>query len=103
MNHSPSGSLLLSKAIPGFINYKTAEGLALLTTDSCEHLLNKCFERIGNQEIGEISTQDVVTYLSWLRNKYSLCRYNGNPRSRQSHKVMYKAPCPLSTPGLPRN
>ncbi len=29
MNHSPSGSLLLSKAIPGFINYKTAEGLAL--------------------------------------------------------------------------
>ena len=30
MNHSPSGSLFLSKAIPGFINYKTAEGLALL-------------------------------------------------------------------------
>jgi len=30
MNHSQSGSLFLSKAIPGFINYKTAEGLALL-------------------------------------------------------------------------
>ncbi len=34
MNHSPSGSLLLSKAIPGFINYKTAEGLALRTIAS---------------------------------------------------------------------
>jgi len=32
MNHPPSGSLFLSKAIPGFINYKTAEGLALRTS-----------------------------------------------------------------------
>lgn len=28
MNHSPSGSLGLKKAISGFLNYKTAEGLA---------------------------------------------------------------------------
>jgi integrase/recombinase XerD len=41
MNHKPSGSLLLSKAIPGFINYKTAEGLSLRTIDSHERMLNK--------------------------------------------------------------
>jgi hypothetical protein len=64
MNHSPSGSLLLSKAIPGFINYKTAEGLALRTNDSHERLLNKWLEHIGGQEIGKISAQDVVAYLS---------------------------------------
>jgi integrase/recombinase XerD len=77
MNHSPSGSLLLSKAIPGFINYKTAEGLALRTIDSHERLLNKWLEHIGDQEVGEITAQDVVAYLSWLRNEYTPRRYNG--------------------------
>jgi site-specific recombinase XerD len=77
MNHSPSGSLLLSKAIPGFINYKTAEGLALRTIDSHERLLNKWLEHIGDQEIGKITAQDVVAYLSWLRNEYTPRRYNG--------------------------
>lgn len=60
MNHSPSGLLLLSKAIPGFINYKTAEGLALRTIDSHERLLNKWLEHIGDQEIGKITAQDMV-------------------------------------------
>jgi hypothetical protein len=54
----------LSKSIPGFINYKTAEGLALRTIDSHERLLNKWLEHIGDQEIGKINAQDVVVYLS---------------------------------------
>jgi hypothetical protein len=41
MNYSPSGSFVLSKAIPGFINYKTAEGLALRMIDSIDRLLSK--------------------------------------------------------------
>lgn len=77
MNHSPSGSLFLSKTIPGFINHKTAEGLALRTIDSHERLLNKWLEHIGDQEIGKITAQDVVAYLSWLRNEYTPRRYNG--------------------------
>jgi integrase/recombinase XerD len=77
MNHPPSGSLFLSKAIPGFINYKTAEGLALRTIDSHERLLNKWLEHIGDQQIGKITTQDVVAYLSWLRNEYTPRRFNG--------------------------
>ncbi|MFZ2098713.1 MAG: phage integrase N-terminal SAM-like domain-containing protein [Anaerolineales bacterium] len=77
MNRSPSGSLFLSKAIPGFINYKTAEGLALRTIDSHERLLNKWLEHIGDQEIGKITAQDVVAYMSWLRNEYTPRRYNG--------------------------
>jgi integrase/recombinase XerD len=77
MNHPPSGSLFLSKAIPGFINYKTAEGLALRAIDSHERLLNKWLQHIGDQEISKINTQDVVAYLSWLRNEYTPRRYNG--------------------------
>ena len=38
MNHSPSGSLFLSKAIPGFINYKTTEGLSIRTINSHTYL-----------------------------------------------------------------
>ncbi len=77
MNHSLSGSLFLSIAIPGFINYETAEGLALRTIDSHERLLNKWLEHIGDQQIGKITAQDVVAYLSWLRNEYTPRRYNG--------------------------
>ena len=104
MNHSPSGSLLLSKAIPGFINYKTAEGLALRTIDSHERLLNKWLEHIGDQEIGKISAQDVVAYISWLRNEYTRAATMGKPTlSRQSHCAMCGSPHPPSTPGLSRN
>lgn len=77
MNHKSSGLLKLSKAIPGFINYKSAEGLSHRTLDSHERLLNKWMEHIGDQEIGHISSQDVVAYISWLRNEYVPRRYNG--------------------------
>lgn len=36
MNHPSSGLLLLSKAIPGFIHFKTAEGLSDRTIASHE-------------------------------------------------------------------
>jgi len=77
MNHTPSGSLLLSKAIPGFINYKTAEGLSPRTIDSYERLLIKWLEHLGDQKIGSISAPDIISYISWLRNEYTPRRYNG--------------------------
>jgi hypothetical protein len=77
MNREPSGSLNLSKAIPGFLNYKTAEGLSQRTIDSHERLLNKWLEHIGDQEINNITSQDVVKYINWLRNDYVPRRYSG--------------------------
>ena len=41
MNHSPSGSLVLGKAIQGFVNYKMAEGLSDRSVDSYERILKK--------------------------------------------------------------
>jgi hypothetical protein len=40
MNHRPMGSLLLSKAIVGVINYKTAEGLSPHTIDSHQEIIS---------------------------------------------------------------
>ncbi|MBC8508017.1 MAG: phage integrase N-terminal SAM-like domain-containing protein, partial [Chloroflexi bacterium] len=77
MNRRPSGSLYLSKAIPGFINYKTAEGLSQRTINSHERLLNKWMEKTGDREIGRITSQDVLSYMNWLRTEYTPQRYNG--------------------------
>jgi hypothetical protein len=51
MNHPSSGLLLLilSKAIPGFIHFKTTEGLSDHTIASHEYILQKWFTY---QEIG---------------------------------------------------
>jgi integrase/recombinase XerD len=77
MNHRPLGSLLLSKAIVGFINYKTAEGLSQRTIESYDCLLKKWLEYIGDRELGNISAQEIIAYISWLRNEYTPHRYGG--------------------------
>ena len=47
MNRRPSGSLFLSKAITGFMQYKAAEGLSPTTLRSYEHDLKLWLEYIG--------------------------------------------------------
>jgi integrase/recombinase XerD len=59
MNHRPLGSLLLSKAIVGFINYKTAEGLSQRTIESYDCLLKKWLEYIGDRELANITAQEI--------------------------------------------
>jgi hypothetical protein len=44
MNLRSSGSLVLSKAIQGFISFKSAEGLSDRTVDSYDRLLQKWLE-----------------------------------------------------------
>jgi hypothetical protein len=41
MNRTPLGSLSLSKAIAGFVNFKTAEGLANTSLATYERALEK--------------------------------------------------------------
>ena len=65
MNRKPSGSLTLSKAIEGFLNYKTAEGLSPRTIDSHERLLKKWVEHVGDKEIGSITSQEIRVTPSW--------------------------------------
>ncbi len=77
MNQSPSGSLLLSKAIAGFINYKNAERLSARTIDSHERILAKWLEHIGDQELQKITSQEAIAYINWLRNGYVPHRYSG--------------------------
>ncbi len=68
---------MLSKAIAGFINYKNAEGLSARTIDSHERILAKWLEHIGDQELQNISSQEVIAYINWLRNEYVPHRFSG--------------------------
>ena len=77
MNHTPSGSLILSKAIPFFLNYKTAEGLSARTIDSYERTLSKWLAYQGDDEISAITKQEITAYLSWLHTDYVPKRFNG--------------------------
>ena len=77
MNRTSSGSLSLSKAITGFVNYKMAEGLTLRSIDSYERLLMKWLEHQGDTPINKISANDLTGYLSWLRSEYVPQRLNG--------------------------
>ncbi len=70
MNHSPSGSLLLSKAIIGFSNYKTAEGLTDRSVDAYKRALEQWVTYTGDLAVAYITRQDIEAYLYYLRTDY---------------------------------
>ena len=77
MNHRPSGSMSISKAIVGFVNHKYAEGLTKQSIDSYERILNRWIDHMGNKYVDDISKEDIRMYLSWLRTDYQPIRFSG--------------------------
>ncbi len=77
MNRNSLGSLPLSKAITGFVNFKNAEGLANTSLATYKRTLEKWVEHVGDVEIGTITGKDITDYLSWLRGEYTPQRFNG--------------------------
>jgi len=74
MNRRPPG-LKLSKAISGFVQHKTAAGLAPTTIQGYERDLRKWAIHIGDIDIGDVTMQDVRDYLAWLRAEYKPHRW----------------------------
>ena len=74
MNRRPPG-LKLSKAISGFVQHKTAAGLASTTIQGYERDLKKWVTHIGDVDIDDVTTQDVRNYLAWLRTEYKPHRW----------------------------
>ena len=65
MNHCSLGSkhehtsILLSKAIEGFLTFKIAEGLSKRTIESYEHTLRHWYEHVGDLKVSQIKTSDL--------------------------------------------
>jgi integrase/recombinase XerD len=99
MNCSLLG-LQLSKALLGFLQYKTAEGLSPNTLLSYEYLLNLWASQIGEDvEVGQITTQDLCNHIAWLRTEYKPRRFSGSehPLSAKSVRNAWVALCAFFT------
>lgn len=77
MNLRSSGSFVLSKALEGFLSYKSAEGLSERTVDSYDRLLRKWLEYAGDRDVSKISAAEITGYLNWLRTEYTPHRFSG--------------------------
>ncbi len=87
MNRRSSGSLLLSKAIGGFIQYKAAEGLSPITLRSYEDHLKLWVEHLGDKPVNWIKTADVQEYFVWLRTEYEPHRFGGDRRALSAKTI----------------
>jgi site-specific recombinase XerD len=81
MNHRSSGSLNLRKAIIGFSNHKTAEGLTERSVDSYKRDLEQWAAYAGELEVAQITKQDIEAYLFYLRTEYVPHRFGGDTRA----------------------
>ena len=80
MNRRPSGSLLLSRAIQGFLQYKAAEGLSPNTLRSYQDHLKLWLEHVGDIPVKQIDAHVVQEYFVWLRTEYQSRQIAGRPR-----------------------
>ncbi|MDK1119339.1 MAG: phage integrase N-terminal SAM-like domain-containing protein [Anaerolineae bacterium] len=81
MNQSPSSSLVLSKALIGYLYFKTAEGLRDRSLESYERILKNWIQYFGDVEIDNITDKDIIGYLKWLRTEYVPQRFGGDTRA----------------------
>ena len=101
MNRRSSGSLLLSKAISGFLQYKAAEGLSPNTLQSCERDLKLWHIYAGDILVENISTKLIQTYLVWLRTDYKPRRITGNKQAlARRRSTTSTSVCARSSRGL---
>ncbi len=70
MNRRPLNSLPLSKAMTGFVNSKTAEGLSDRSVDSYKRILEHLAEFAGNKHVAQFTDYDIDSYLVYMRTEY---------------------------------
>lgn len=94
MHHGSSG-LLAPKALFGFMQHKTAEGLSPNTLITYDQILKVWVSRIGDQPIDQVTAEDLCNHLAWLRTEYQPHRFNGStaPLSAKSLRNAYIALC----------
>ena len=81
MNRRPLNSLPLQKAITGFVNYKTAEGLSDRSVDSYRRILEHWAEFAGNKNVTQFTDHDINSYLVYMRTEYVPSRWSRDTRN----------------------
>jgi len=83
-----SNGLSIAQAIPGFIQFKSAEGLSQNTLKSYIHDLELWLEIQGDRSLSQVTTQELREYLNYMRNEYTPRRINGNNEQKLSSKTL---------------
>lgn len=79
----------MAKALTGFLQHKSAEGLAPVTVYGYERDLGLWIEYQGDMDLQEICSQHVLTYLSYLRTEYVPRRIDGDNSRKLTPKTVY--------------
>ena len=88
MNQRPQG-LKVKKAITGFLQYKSAEGLAPVTISGYERDLKLWIEFQGDVNIGNVQSDSILAFLNYLRVEYVPRRITGNNSRKLAPKTVY--------------
>ena len=88
MNQRPQG-LKIKKAITGFLQYKSAEGLAPVTISGYERDLKLWIEFQGDVNIGNVQSDSILAFLNYLRVEYVPRRITGNNSRKLAPKTVY--------------
>src|SRR6266511_4552257 len=88
MNQRPTG-LNVTKAITGFLQYKSAEGLSPVTVTGYDHDLKLWIEYQGDMDVAQVETTHILAYLNYLRTDYVPRRITGNNDKKLSPKTVY--------------
>ena len=88
MNQRPQG-LKVEKALAGFLQYKSAEGLAPVTVSGYEHDLKLWIEYQGDLDVLKISSQQILSFLNYLRTEYVPRRIAGDNSRKLAPKTVY--------------
>ena len=88
MKQRPTG-LSLSKAIVGFLQYKSAEGLSPVTVSGYDHDLKLWIEYQGDMDVAHVETTHILAYFNHLRTDYVPRRITGNNDKKLSPKTVY--------------
>ncbi len=84
-----STGLSVAKALTGFLQYKSAEGLAPVTVTGYERDLRLWIEYQGDRDIGQIRSQHIVAFLTYLRTDYVPRRIAGDNSQKLTPKTIY--------------
>ena len=80
--------LSVAQAIPGFIQFKSAEGLSPNSLRSYEHDLNLWLEIQGDCGIKDVTTQDLREHMNFMRSEYTPRRITGGNERKLSSKTI---------------
>jgi len=80
MNRSPLSSMLLEKAITGFLNSKTAQGLSDRSVDSYKRILEQWAKYAGNKDVSQLTDREINAYLVFMQTEYVPRRFGGDTR-----------------------